>query len=362
MLNPDDCWASLLRREGGFLVGVITTGVYCRTACAARRPLRQNVRFFETVAAAEAAGLRACLRCRPNAEPVESKIRELCTFIEEHSDQPWTLAGLAKRVEMSPFTLQRRFQAVAGVTPKHFLEACRLRRLKQHLRSDEDVTGAVYHAGYGSASRVYERADTHLGMTPGQYRAEAAGLEISYAGIQSPLGLVLVGATDRGLCFVQFGETEGALVEALRREYPRAALKAMSAVPDPQFEAWVAALAAHLRDLVRPAELPVDVRATAFQMRVWNYLRAIPVGQVRSYTQVAEALGQPRAARAVARACATNVVAVVIPCHRVIRGTGALGGYRWGLERKQALLEGEGQALAASSPSGVSKTRIEGNG
>ena len=340
MLNPDDCWEAVLRREGAFLVGVVTTGVYCRTSCPARRPLRQNVRFFETCAAAEAAGLRACLRCRPNGESTTAKIEELCRFIEEHSDRQLTLAELAERAQMSRFTLQRSFAAVAGVTPKHFLEACRLRQLKQHLRADEDVTAAVYHAGYGSASRVYERADTRLGMTPGQYRTGAEGLAITYASIASPLGLVLVGATDRGICFVQFGATEAELVEALRREYPRAAVAAMGSPENPQFNAWVAALQGHLQKQT-PGNLPLDIRATAFQMRVWTYLQAIPAGQTRSYSEVAVALGQPKAARAVARACASNVVAVLIPCHRVIRGTGALGGYRWGLDRKRALLDRE---------------------
>ena len=348
MLNADECWDAVLRRRGDFLVGVITTGVYCRPSCAARRPLRKNVRFFATCAEAEAAGLRACLRCRPDAEPIAAKIQQLCAFIEQHSDQPLTLADLAERTQMSPFTLQRSFKALAGVTPKHFLEACRLRQLKQHLRSDDDVTGAVYHAGFGSASRVYERADTRLGMTPGQYRAQGEGLEITYAPIDSPLGLLLLGATDRGLCFVQFGETENQLVDALRREYPRATVRVMAA-RDAQFHAWVAALNAHLRQLHRPAQLPLDVRATAFQMRVWTYLQSIPAGEVRSYTQVAEALGQPKAARAVARACASNRIALVIPCHRVIRGSGDLAGYRWGLERKRALLDRE-RAAALSDP------------
>ncbi len=348
MLNPDECWEGVLRREGTFLFGVVTTGVYCRPCCAARRPLRRNVRFFETCAAAEAAGLRACLRCRPNAESSTAKIEELCRFIEQHSDQQLTLAALAERIKMSPFTLQRRFQAVTGITPKHFLEACRLRQLKQHLRSDEDVTGAVYHAGYGSASRVYERADARLGMTPGQYRAEGDRIKITYAPIDSPLGLVLVGATDRGICFVQFGETEAELAQALRREYPRAAVQAMRTSQDPQFDAWVAALNRHLEQMDAAARLPLDIRATAFQMRVWTYLQSIPAGETRSYSEVAEALGQPRAARAVARACASNVVALLIPCHRVIRGTGALGGYRWGLERKRALLDGEREATLVS--------------
>lgn len=343
MLNFEQCWEGVLQRQGDFLFGVVTTGVYCRPSCAARRPLQRNVRFFETCAEAEAAGLRACLRCRPKTDSMASQMGELCAYIEQHSDQQLTLADLARRMQMSPFTLQRSFKAATGVTPKHFLEACRLRHLKQHLRSGQDVTGAVYQAGYGSASRVYERAATRLGMTPGQYRAEGAGIEITYAPIDSPLGLLLVGATDRGLCFVQFGPTESQLAEALQREYPRATLRAMAG-RDAQFQAWVDALNAQLRQLDRPAQLPLDVRATAFQMRVWTYLQSIPAGDVRSYRQVAEALGQPKAARAVASACARNVVALVIPCHRVIRGSGALGGYRWGLDRKRALLDGEREA------------------
>ena len=265
-----------------------------------------------------------------------ARIRELCDYIREHASEELTLRRLAKRAQLSPFHLQRSFKAMTGVSPRQFQEACRLETLKDNLRSGP-VTHAVYESGFGSASRVYERAP-RLGMTPAQYGAGGRGAVISYAAARSPLGRMMLAATDRGLCFVQFADTDAALLEMLRREFPHAELRPMLAAQRGQFRAWIDALQAHLRDGSAKVDLPLDIRATAFQMRVWDYLRRIPSGQTRSYTEVAEAIGQPSAARAVARACATNRVAVLIPCHRVLRGTGELSGYRWGVERKRQLL------------------------
>jgi AraC family transcriptional regulator of adaptative response/methylated-DNA-[protein]-cysteine methyltransferase len=235
--------------------------------------------------------------------------------------------------------LQRSFKAVTGVTPKEYVEVCRVRLLKRRLRAAGDVTTAVYDAGFGSSSRVYERADTRLGMTPKQYRRGGEGVAITYAAVDSPLGRLMIGATDRGICFVQFGDSDEELAAALRREYPAAETAPMAEPHSQAFDEWTAALKGHLAGQQPRLDLPLDIRATAFQMRVWTYLQSIPYGEVQSYGEVAAAIGQPKAVRAVARACATNTVALAIPCHRVIRGTGELGGYRWGLDRKRALLD-----------------------
>jgi AraC family transcriptional regulator, regulatory protein of adaptative response / methylated-DNA-[protein]-cysteine methyltransferase len=349
MLNIDECWEAIRKRDasqdGRFFFGVLTTGVYCRPSCPARPPLRKNVRFYESPEQAEKDGLRACLRCRPlaavGADPNTDRVRKLCRYMDTHVEEPIALKDLAKRAGLSPFHLQRSFKAIVGLTPKQYMEALRLRKLKTSLRDSKDVTEAVYESGYGSSSRVYERADTRLGMTPNQYRQGGRGLNISYISIASPLGPLMIGATDRGLCFVQFGDSELDLLGALLAEYPAARVEPMQEPRDPEFQKWVDALTRHLAGSQPKLDLPLDIRATSFQMRVWNYLQSIPYGEVQSYSEVAAGIGQPAASRAVARACAANSVAVVIPCHRVIRGTGELGGYRWGLSRKRALIDRE---------------------
>jgi len=349
--RPDDraCWDAVLARDaamnGRFLFGVLTTGVYCRPSCAARRPLRKNVRFYANAEAAERDGLRACKRCRPNDPTPAERMQALCGFIRARADsgEPLTLAVLAEQAGMSPGHLQRTFRSAIGVSPREFVESCRLETLKRGLRAGESVTDAIYDAGFGSSSRVYERADRRLGMTPKEYRAGGKNLAITYAAVSTPVGRLLLGATDRGLCFVQFGDSDEELVEMLRREYPAAALAKMKHTEHPEFRRWIEALRAHLAGDEPLPELPLAVRASAFRLKVWRYLQSIPAGTTRSYTEVARGIGRKGAVRAVANACAANPLAVVIPCHRVIRADGELGGYRWGTDRKRRLLAREGR-------------------
>ncbi len=341
-------WQAVLRRDGAmdgqFVYGVVTTGVYCRPGCASRVPRRENVRFFDSAAEAEAAGLRACKRCTPGADgerdEMAERMRALCRYLEEHADEAVTLEQLGVRAGLSPEHLQRTFKRIVGVSPKQYAEHLRMERFKSSLQqSSGNVTGAIFDAGYGSLSRLYEKVDTRLGMTPMEYRGGGAGVEISYAAEVTPIGLMMVGATDRGLCFVQFGENAEVLLGELRTQYPKALVHAMAEPAPAAFREWMAGLNEYLAGRKPDLRLPVHVRATAFQLMVWNHLQRIPAGQVESYGEVAEAIGQPRAARAVARACASNSVALAIPCHRVIRGTGEMGGYRWGTGRKRALLD-----------------------
>lgn len=350
MLTETDLfYNALLTRDpafdGKFYFGVLTTGVYCKPSCPCRLPLRKNIRFFKDIQSAEQAGLRPCKRCRPNSPAAEiqnaERIRQVADFIRAHSADPLPLAQLASRAHLSPFHFQRNFKAVLGVTPRQFVESCRLDTLKGQLRAASSVTNAIYDAGFGSSSRVYEKVDTHLGMTPAQYRARGHKVTISHASVDSALGRLMIGATDRGICFIQFAESDAELLALLTAEYPAATIQPMPKESEPHFHAWMTELHQHLAGETRDLNLPLHLRATAFQMKVWRYLQTIPYGSVQSYTEVAAALGQPKAARAVARACATNKVALLIPCHRVIRGTGDLAGYKWGLHRKRALLDQE---------------------
>ena len=354
-LDEQQCWDAVLRRDAGydsrFLFGVLTTGVYCRPSCASRRALRKNVRFYPTTAAAERDGLRPCKRCKPDQPAAASTpqwVAELCDYIRREYDggAPLTLPALAARVGLSPAHLQRTFRSAVGVSPRRYAELCRLERLKGELRGGDSVTGAIYAAGFGSSSRVYERSDSRLGMTPGEYRAGGKGVAITYAAADTSAGKLLLAATDHGLCFVQLGGTKDELLARLRHEYPRAELRPMEEAYSPAFHAWMEALYRHVQEGTPHGDLPVDVRASAFQERVWSFLRSIPWGETRTYAEVAAGIGAPRATRAVARACATNPVAVAIPCHRVIRGDGSLAGYRWGAERKRRLLDRERAAAS----------------
>ena len=327
-------------RDGEFVFAVSSTGVYCRPSCAARRPRRENVQFFVRPEHAEQAGYRACLRCRPKSfrgNTESDGVKAICRFIEHHLDEPLTLSRLGKEFRQSPFHLQRRFKAVLGITPREYADSCRLRMLKRNLQAGDTVTRAMYDAGYGSSSRLYERTASQLGMTPDKYRRGAIAAAIRYTCADSPLGRILIAATDRGICSIQFARSDDELMEGLKREFPFAARK----VDEGGLRSWVSALLRHMRGKDLDSSLPLDIRATAFQRRVWTYLQSIPFGATRSYSQVAKGIGQPSATRAVARACATNPVAVAIPCHRVVRGDGSVGGYRWGVARKKALLEME---------------------
>lgn len=334
--------------DGRFWFGVISTGIFCKPSCPARLPLRTNVRFFTSPADAQAAGLRACKRCKPLAASADAdetaRYQAVCRYIADHAEETLPLEKLAQQLELSPSHFQRRFKALIGVSPKQYQENCRFDALKQNLREGSDVTDASYAAGFGSSSRLYEKLDTRLGMTPGQYRSGGKGLTISYAAADTVAGRLMMGATDRGLCFIQFGASDNELLAQLEQEYPQAALQPMAAPMQALFAGWMQALNRHLAG-EQPAEaLPLDIQGTAFQFKVWSYLQKIPSGEVRSYSEVAEGIGQPKAARAVASACAANKLALVIPCHRVIRGSGELGGYRWGMELKRTLLDQERKA------------------
>ncbi len=266
---------------------------------------------------------------------------DVCRYVEDHSDEALTLAELASMASMSRFHFARTFKTIVGLTPKQYLATVRLRKLKGGLGRSKSVDAAAYDAGYGSTSRIYEMAASRLGMTPAQYRRAGEGVSISYAFAPTPFGSMMIGATDRGICFIGFGDELEELLSRLHAEYRNARIEPMMQPYNPQFRTWIDSLVSYLSDEVPKPELPLDIRATAFEMRVWSYLASIPSGEVRSYGEVAAGIGQPSAARAVAQACARNPAAVLIPCHRVIRGTGELGGYRWGLGRKRALIERE---------------------
>jgi AraC family transcriptional regulator of adaptative response/methylated-DNA-[protein]-cysteine methyltransferase len=278
------------------------------------------------------------------ARLTRATIEKLCRHIEAHADEILTLKVLSEIAQASPFHVQRIFKAMVGLTPRQYQEACRMKTLRRELRNGTSATAAIYEAGFGSGSRVYGRIDTHMGMTPKQYRSGGQGVEISYAVADTPLGKLMMGATDRGLCFVQFGGNEKALLKLLEQEFPGAAISAMP-VQKGDFRRWMTALSKFLAGDRQRLDLPADVRGTAFQMKVWRYLQHIPYGETQTYAEVARGIGAPRAARAVGSACAANRLALVIPCHRVIRGDGEPGGYRWGLARKRKLLEQEHAVL-----------------
>jgi AraC family transcriptional regulator of adaptative response/methylated-DNA-[protein]-cysteine methyltransferase len=342
-------WSALQRRDskfdGRFYFGVVTTGVYCRPSCPARRPRRENTRFLASTWEAEREGFRACLRCRPTETVTDHRVavvRQMCDHIQIHCEggKPLSLGALARRSGYSVTHLNRMFRELLGVTPRQFVEACRMDLLKRHLRATDSVTGAIYAAGYASSSRVYEKADRRLGMTPRTYGVGGEGTVIGFVDFETDFGRLMVGATDRGICFVQFGDSAASLLVALKREYPNARLEP-GGEGVPQLARWAESVAGTLRGSRPHADLPLDLRTTAFRYRVYRYLTSIPRGEVRSYADVAAAIGRPKATRAVATACASNTIAVLIPCHRVIRASGDLAGYRWGTERKRKLLAAE---------------------
>ena len=347
--NSESCWQAVLARDvrldGRFVFAVRSTGIYCRPSCPSRRPRREQVLFFARPEAAERYGFRACRRCRasdPGNHPPQSElVRQVCHLIDKHlqdeSERVPSLSALSAQTGFSPHHLQRTFKRWMGISPRQYADARRLGTLKRQLKKGDDVTTALYEAGYGSSSRLYERANGQLGMTPATYRRGGQGMQIGYAIVDSPLGRLLVAATQKGISALYLGDSDARIESALRREYPNAEIRR----DENGMGEWVRRIVKHLQGAEPRLDLPVDVQATAFQRRVWEELRAIPYGATRSYSQIARAIGRPKANRAVARACATNPVSVVIPCHRVVREDGHLGGYRWGLHRKQALLEQE---------------------
>jgi AraC family transcriptional regulator, regulatory protein of adaptative response / methylated-DNA-[protein]-cysteine methyltransferase len=327
------------RQDGRFVFAVRTTGIYCRPSCPSRRPRKNSVEFFADPREAERAGYRACLRCKPTETSSQAQAVLRTRKLLDEAEGVLTLAELSKRLGMSSFHLQRLFKRATGLSPREYQSARRMQQVKQGLRKGDDVTTALYEAGFGSPSRLYEKSQQQLGMTPGAYRRGGAGATIQYAIVPSPLGRMLVAATPRGLCAVQFGESAAELERELRQEFHAATLVRDEAALRP----YLGPLLAKLRGEHVTIDLPLDVRATAFQMKVWEALRDIPAGEMRSYSDVARAIGDPKAVRAVARACATNPVAIAVPCHRVVRSDGELAGYRWGLHRKKKLLKLEAQ-------------------
>jgi AraC family transcriptional regulator of adaptative response/methylated-DNA-[protein]-cysteine methyltransferase len=344
-------WKQLLARDpqAEFFYAVSTTGVFCRPACSSRRPLRANVRFFSTADAARAAGFRPCRKCSPTTAPGKS-LDEIRAYIERNVDRPVPLEELGRLVKLSPFTVQRLFKRAMGVSPLQYQRALKAGALRTQLRSSQreghSVTTAIYAAGFNSSSRAYEGAP--LGMTPARFAQGGRGERIGYTAARTPFGCMIVGATERGLCWLSLAASVGEAEAALRAEFPAATLRR-----DPALARWIEQAIESVRegsDLDRNRSLAqqLDLRGTVFQLRVWQALRQIPRGQTRSYSQLAREMGDPNATRAVARACALNRVAVVVPCHRVVGASGALTGYRWGVERKQALLEAEKASGAAN--------------
>jgi AraC family transcriptional regulator, regulatory protein of adaptative response / methylated-DNA-[protein]-cysteine methyltransferase len=344
-LTDNDKWQALgqhnRQANGAFFYGVLTTGVYCRPTCSSRLPKRENVRFFMTSDEAERAGFRPCKRCHPNStdcqDPQILVILRACKMIEEAEPAP-KLKEMASQVGLSSFHFHRLFKKIVGVTPKQYAMESRLNRARSHLQQDLTVTEAIYNSGFGASSRFYEKSTAALGMRPSDYRNGAHDIHIHYTVVPSYLGWVVVAATEKGICAITIGDTPQEVEEDLYRRFPRATFKD----PDPSFEGITAKVLAFLEaPHSRSVELPLDIQGTAFQQRVWLALQEIPPGSTASYAEIATRIGKPTAARAVARACAANPVAVAIPCHRVVRSDGKYGGYRWGIVRKRNLLERE---------------------
>ena len=343
--SPERRWRIVLDRDArfaaSFVYAVRSTRIFCRPTCPSRRPRRQQVLFFDAPALARAAGFRPCRRCRPDqtARPdaLAAAVERACRLLEQRVDTPLDLRALARQCGTAPGPLLRAFRRMTGVTPRQYRDERRVTKLKHHLKENRGVNPALYDAGYGSPSRIYERAHEQLGMTPASYGRGGRGAHIHYTVVSCPLGRLLAATTDRGVCRISIGSDDRLLERELLREFPEARITRDAK----RLESTLEVLSAFWNGGTN-IDLPLDIRATAFQREVWELLRKIPIGTTRSYSAVARALGRPRGARAVARACASNPAALVVPCHRVVRETGALGGYRWGLDRKQALLEREG--------------------
>ena len=342
-LNDELRWNAVQARDidadGAFVYAVASTGIYCRPSCPSRRPRRTQVRFYATPADAEDAGYRACRRCSPRDGETEAvrRVRAAREYLDDHVDETVTLDRLGAAVGMSPCHLQRTFRRQIGMSPKAYQDSRRMDLLKSRLREGDTVSRATYDAGYTSASRAYDHARARLGMTPADYRRGGSGVRIRSTVLETGAGALLVAATDKGVCAVKLGDDADALEAELRGEYPKARLEP----GDAELAGWAQAVVAGIEGRSGAEKVPLDVRGTAFQHLVWDALRRIPPGVTRTYGEIAREIGHPGSARAVGAACGSNRVAVVIPCHRVVRGDGDLGGYRWGLQRKRSLLERE---------------------
>jgi len=351
LMNNPELWNAVLARDasrdGSFVFAVRSTGIYCRPSCPARRPRREQVSFFNLPEAAEQAGFRACRRCHPrrakSADPRVELVRQICHAIDEHDEEPQTLKRLSEQTGVSAHHLQRTFKEVMGITPRQYAESQRLDRFKAKIKSGKSVTDAMYDAGYGSSRSLYEKSSAQLGMTPATYGRGGRGMKIVYTVAPTSLGRLLVAATARGVCSVALGDSDAQLMSALFAEYPNASIDSQDTQISPSLNIWLQQVLDSLNGENPKMDLPLDIQATAFQWRVWEELRRIPFGATRSYQDIAKAIGQPKAVRAVASACARNRAALVIPCHRVIREDKTLGGYRWGLARKEKLLRREAE-------------------
>ncbi|MEH2124127.1 bifunctional DNA-binding transcriptional regulator/O6-methylguanine-DNA methyltransferase Ada [Nostoc sp.] len=350
-LLEETLWEAVLNRdsafEGKFFYGVHSTGIYCRPICPSRRPNRNQVCFFQSVEEAEIAGFRPCKRCQPQAEtvPITAKILAVCRYIEAQVDRVPTLSELCSQVEMSPSYLQRIFKQIIGVSPFQYADALRSQRLKQRLQSGEEIAHAVYDTGYGSSSQLYEKAPKQLGMTPKTYQQAGKTINIVYAIAPSPLGYLLVATTQKGICAVKLGDEADKLEHILNQEFHQAHIRR----DDHTHKEWIQAILNLIAGDEIHLDLPLDVRGTAFQKQVWQALQKIPYSQTRTYTDIAGDIAKPHAVRAVGNACGANPVALIVPCHRVLRSDGSLGGYRWGIERKQKLLIQESKSIEDDS-------------
>ena len=335
-------WSQVLSRDltadGQFVYAVRSTGVFCRPSCPSRRPRLEMVEFFDSPEQARQAGYRACRRCTPGERSQQvQKVDAACRFIDANLDTTLSLDAISRHVGMSPFYFQRTFKKITGISPRQYQQARRANKFKTALHGDTRITDAIYDAGYGSSSRAYENVPAQLGMTPSAFRQNGAGTEIRYTILATTLGSLLVASTPRGLCAVRFGESEATLERELRQEFRAAAIER----DDRALRPVAGQVEQLLQNGVNAAQIPLDIQGTAFQQLVWKALRRIPCGKTRSYSDIAKAIGRPKAVRAVASACASNPVAVVVPCHRVVGKSGSLAGYRWGVKRKAALLENE---------------------
>ncbi|MEH1977546.1 MAG: bifunctional DNA-binding transcriptional regulator/O6-methylguanine-DNA methyltransferase Ada [Nostoc sp.] len=349
-LLEETLWEAVLNRDstidGKFFYGVRSTGIYCRPICSSRRPNRNQVCFFQSAQEAEIAGFRPCKRCQPQSKtvpnPVKAKVLTACRYIEAQVDHIPTLSELCSQVEMSPSYLQRIFKQIIGVSPFQYADALRSQRLKQRLQSGEEIAHAVYDTGYGSSSQLYEKAPKQLGMTPKTYQQAGKTISIVYAITSSPLGYLLVATTEKGICAVKLGDEADKLEHILNQEFHQAHIMR----DDHTHKEWIQAILDLIAGDETHLDLPLDVRGTAFQKQVWEALQKIPYGETRTYTDIARNLAKPQAVRAVGNACGANPIALIVPCHRVLRSDGSLGGYHWGIERKQKLLTQESERTA----------------